>query len=301
MWWWAALCILPLLLLLHQADYAQTYLTKAAPNPASLCPIQPLSSAMASSTITINASGDYTHYRKPELCSASIRISHESDDQGKTVETVKTAANELQEYLKRIAPKSAASTPDGTASTAQSDKIETWSMSSISKHSWMPYVPPEDKKKKSAEPKRQHRATVRFTIVYKDWELLSKMILELSQREDVYIDGLSWRLTEKTQAELAKTVRQASIKAAMTKAIDYLSALYASEDEESLRGKLKCVEINAGATAQDFSSQPAPPRMTMMRSMKASGAYGEGDDALNFEPEDVSLSDSVSCRFAFER
>lgn len=138
-------------------------------------------------TVTINASGDYTHYRKPELCSASIRISHESDDQGRTVEVVKNRATELSEYLKKIAPKSLstsanndASASAGTKSTAQSDKIETWSMTSINKHSWTPYVPHEETKKKGYTPTRQHRATVRFTIVYKDWELLSRMILELS-------------------------------------------------------------------------------------------------------------------------
>lgn len=125
------------------------------------------------------------------------------------------------------------------------------------------------------------------------------------QREDVYIDGLSWQLTEKTQLELAKTVRQASLNKAITKAVNYISALYPEEDDETLRRKLRCLEINAGASGSDFSAPgaaaygSAAPRGAM-RMMKSSAAYGEGEDALNFEPEDVSISDHVDCRFAFE-
>jgi len=251
-------------------------------------------------TTVVNVSGNFTHYRKPELCDVSIRIQHESEDQALSVKTVRDASNELHEYLTSIAPKdSTAPNSEGGATTVRSDQIHAWSMSSINTQSWIPYVHWDERKgEKKPETNRKYRATARFSITYKEWGLLSKMVLEISQRENFLVDHLRWRLTQATQAGLAKTVRAGSLEDAIQKALDYLVPLYPSETEDSIKSRLVCISINAGARGSDFESAHIAP-MPKARMMSAFGASGSDQEGLNFEPEDVTLNDSISCQFQF--
>jgi hypothetical protein len=102
----------------------------------------------------------------------------------------------------------------------------------------------------------------------------------------VQISHIDWRLTDATKASLASQSRQEAVRDAVVKARDYAAEL--------LRGMPEAVEVidgtgSYGGYAQGVGKRMAPP-----------GGHPQGQwqgEVLDFEPESVMLSSTVTVKF----
>lgn len=104
---------------------------------------------------------------------------------------------------------------------------------------------------------------------------------------------MDWRLTDKTQDNFILRVRQGAVRDAVDKAVGYCSAFSSSQNAEWECEPKEISDVTSGSSG-GFGG--AAPRARMHASRSAGGGGGEGE-TLNFEPEDVSLSASVNCKF----
>lgn len=114
----------------------------------------------------------------------------------------------------------------------------------------------------------------------------------LQKNDDVQIQNLDWRLTNVTTQKLKLTVRQGAVKDAVVKALDYCSVFSPSPETT---WEIDAKEISDDSSMGTVGYGNAAPKAMMMRSMGGGG--GGGESSLNFEPEDVSISASVQCKF----
>jgi len=93
--------------------------------------------------------------------------------------------------------------------------------------------------------------------------------------------------------KLRATVRQGAVKDAIQKATDYVS-VFSANPSVTWTGIAKEITDDANSGSGAVYGQP---KMMMSMHRSGGGARGESGDALNFEPENVSLSATVSCKF----
>lgn len=110
------------------------------------------------------------------------------------------------------------------------------------------------------------------------------------KNDDISIANLDWRLTNLTNEKLKLTVRRGAVKDAVVKALDYCSVF--SPSAETV-WECDAKEISDESSMGSVGYGGAAPRAMMMRS----SGPGGGEKSLNFEPEDVSITARVHCKF----
>lgn len=131
-------------------------------------------------SIVIEVSGTSSTSVPATRCTLSVTVSHQSTNQAEVHEAVTNASNELSTYLEQACPK-AASVAAGDSSTlsdgAAPRPITKWSMGRLSTSSWERLFG-SDPNSKIKE--RLYNMRTTFSITFSDFELLSKLCLDMS-------------------------------------------------------------------------------------------------------------------------
>lgn len=220
--------------------------------------------------LQITCNGESTIYHPAERAVVFITVSSDGPSQSQVSQEVTLTSDQLQVSLKTMALK------DPTGQAAPNAPVTHWSMTSLSTGSWQP----TDNRGKNLA--RRFTASSRLEVKFRDFAQLGTFTSELAQTKFVSVDRIEWRLTDATKAELGRQCRRNAVKDAMAKAKDYADAAGKADFE--------ILEITDGVASSGY----IPPYRRMFSA--APGAGGDGQE-LNFEPEDVSISSSLTAKF----
>lgn len=220
--------------------------------------------------LLITCTGESTIYHPAERAVVFLTISSDGISQPEVSQAVTKTANAVQSHLKTIAPKDSAGQAHETA------PVTHWSMSTLYTGSWQP-----DDADGTKVPRR-FSASTRLEVTFRDFQELGGFTSNLASTEFVGVDRIEWRLTEATKMELGRRCRRDAVKDAMLKAKDYADAAGKADFE--------ILEITDGRAAAGYSDGPL-----LYGGARHGG--GAGGEELSYEPEDVSISCSVTAKF----
>ena len=134
-----------------------------------------------------------------------------------------------------------------------------------------------------------HYASVELTATFTDFAALSWWVSDIAEREGLQIDTVTWSLSPATaRATEASTARQA-VEVAVERATAYASAIGL--------GTVAPLEIADLGLLQRNEAAPSPaPKM--MRAMAMGAMDAGGAPAVEFQPEDITVTAAVEARFA---
>lgn len=134
---------------------------------------------------------------------------------------------------------------------------------------------------------RQYNAHVSLEIKFADFAILGGVCTDLAKMEFVSVRNIDWRLTDKTKASLVGMSRKIAVEDAVSKAKDFASAV----------GKATVTAVNINTDSNGYGRSAG---MFGATRTYAAAEAAEGDDALDFEPEDVEMSCSIMVKFEAE-
>jgi uncharacterized protein YggE len=97
--------------------------------------------------------------------------------------------------------------------------VTGWSTDRVSTEEYQEYGQGSD------EPVRRFRARSTLEATFVDFTALAEWVSQLGSTEGVHIEGLEWTLTAAARERLEREARIAAVQDAVTKAMDYASAL----------------------------------------------------------------------------
>jgi uncharacterized protein YggE len=200
-----------------------------------------------------------------------LQVQHESSNAQESTATVVSYSNSLSAKLRLLNPKT-----DGTVHADA--PVTFWSSAALSKYSWIPWVDEKEKPKP-----RMHRVTTSFEIKWQDFAKLADLVTECAGHPLVTIRSMEWRLTDATSAKMQSAVRAMAARDAVSKAKDYAKALGFSD--------VKVLSL------ADHGDPGRPAMYGAMRARHSPGGGGDGQEDMQFTPNNVELSASVSCEF----
>lgn len=235
--------------------------------------------------LIINVDGTSTISRRAERAVVSVQVSSSGPDQQQVASEVTTVAKTLQRMLRELSKNEV---PPGSTAADSATAITHWSMNTLSTGSYTVYHDRDSRKHESERQKSRHyNAHVTFEIKFADFTILGSVCTDLAKMQFVSVRNIDWRLTDKTKASLVGMSRKLAVDDAVSKAKDLASAVG--------KNTVAAVEINTDSNGYGRSAG-------MFGATRAYAAANtvEGEDALNFEPEDVDMSCSIQVKFEAE-
>jgi uncharacterized protein len=175
--------------------------------------------------------------------------------------------------------------PKLESGTATEDAAIThWSMGNLSTGSIPNY---KDGKQVSTD----FTASTSFAVKFRDFSKLGVIASDLSTVPHVNLSNIDWRLTDATAASLASQSRTSAAEDALSRATDYARPFGCKQ--------VVAFEISDSSTGLPVSQTASVMRSKKMALMKHQ-YRGSDDDVLSFQPEDVSLSSTVTIKFRAE-
>ena len=242
---------------------------RAIPGPAMLrCVAAFLRRVGAMSDVTITVRGEHETRVAPErgIVHASVRA--EGADRGAVVERIAALALPLREDL---------------TARKEAGGIEEWSSQRVSVWANRPW---NNEGKQLA---LVHYASVEITATFTDFAALSWWVSDIAEREGVQIDTVTWSLTPGT----AKSTETFTAEQAVTVAVDRATA-YAGAIGLSTVTPLEIADLGL-LQRNEAAPSPAPK---MMRAMAMGAMDAGGGPAVEFQPEDITVTAAVEARFA---
>lgn len=160
--------------------------------------------------------------------------------------------------------------------------ITHWSMQTLSTGSHVP------RDKEGTKLAREYTTSTTFSVRFRDFAELGSFASMVSTMENVSVQTISWELTDATKASLGTLSRNEAIKDAMHQANDYSKALG--------RGEATAYEVIGGTGGVNQAQYYGGHGHGGYRGGGGGGGGGAGDEELNFEPENVSFSCSVTVK-----
>ena len=117
--------------------------------------------------VIIEVSGSASKNVPAERCTLSLSVTHQATDQTAVHDAVTNASNELSTYLNQMAPRD--TSDDGHRG------ITKWSMGRLSTYSWERAIGTAGTQKE-----RLHSARTTFSLTFRDFELMSKICVDVS-------------------------------------------------------------------------------------------------------------------------
>lgn len=113
---------------------------------------------------------------------------------------------------------------------------------------------------------------------------------------------MQWSIAKEKRDSMQRTVRQGAVRDAMSKAEDYASVYHSSGGPDA-QLRLVPVNINDGSgsstRATGWGGAAAPGAVARASAFGSSAAHRDAP-ALNFHPEDITISSWVNCVFHFD-
>lgn len=213
----------------------------------------------------ITVTGESSASLAPEVATCHFRLGFESAELAEAVQRATQLANEMSAAFAALR----ASAPSPVTETV---------LLPLATRSWRPWH------REGKQLPLRHGATARASATFTDFDAMSAFIGSLARRQGVTVAGVDWDLTEERRRAETATV----LALAVTRARERATVLAAAAGADSVR----FVELSDERL--DGPAQPAP-HAAMMRG--AGAESGNGDDAIDLAPEDITISAQVHARF----
>lgn len=215
---------------------------------------------MADVTITVRGEHDTTV--AAELGVARVAVRLDGADRTDVVSRTQQLAATLQSELK-------AAQDAGSVSKWHSERLSVWADR------------PWNNEGKQLD--LVHHASVTTTSEWTDFAALSEWISQVSEREGVSVDGISWSLTRDTARTTESLVAQQAIQVAVDRATAYAQALGLSNVQ--------------AAQIADAGLLSAPESAPHMKADMMMARAGGGAPSFELEPNEIAVSATVEARF----
>jgi len=221
------------------------------------------------SDVVITVRGEHETRIAPECAVAHLTIRTEGPERGAVVERIAALAEPVRDDL-------AQRKGDGTVAEWSSQRVAVWS-----ERPWNP----EGRRLAPV-----HYATVDFAATFTDFAVLSWWAGEVAEREGVQLGWIDWQLTPETRAKTEREVATEAVGVAVTRAAAYASAL-------GLVNVAPLEIADVGLLARQDRPEVAPmPRALMAKASFSADAAG-GGPAVQFQPEEITVSAAIEARF----
>jgi uncharacterized protein len=220
------------------------------------------------SDVTITVRGEHETRLSPEQGVVHITLRAEGPERGPVVERVSALALPIREDL---------------TARQQAGTIDEWSSQRVTVWSDRPW------NADGARLSLVHYASVDVTATFSDFAALSWWVSEIADREGVQIGGVDWRLTPATRAAREQEVAAHAVQVAIARATAYAQAIG--------RTTVTPVEIADLGLLGRGESAPSPAAPKMMRSAFSAMDAAGSAPAMQFQPEDITLTAAVEARF----
>ena len=222
------------------------------------------------SEVVITVRGEHETRVVPEEAVAHLSVRTEGPERGEVVERISALAAPLRDDL---------------AARKLAGGIADWSSQRVSLWANRPW------NSEGRQLALVHYASVEITATFSDIPALSWWISDVSEREGVQIDGITWRLTPESARLTEAAVAAQAVRVAVERATAYAGAIGLSQVIP-----LEIADLGLLTRGDSAAPSPAPE---MLRMAKASfAADGAGAPALQFEPEDIVVRAAVEARFS---
>lgn len=131
-----------------------------------------------------------------------------------------------------------------------------------------------------------HHAVVTTRSEFTDFAALSEWVAQVSTREGVTIDNLTWQLTRETARTVESEVAQGAVQVAVERARAYAAAL----------GLTTVTAVEIADTGLLHGN--VEPEAFAMKTMMRGAADSAGSGAIELEPGKIRISSTVEARFA---
>lgn len=128
-----------------------------------------------------------------------------------------------------------------------------------------------------------HHATLTSRAEFTDFTALSAWVTQVSEREGMTVERISWELTKETAKETEKAVAQGAVQVAVDRATAYASALGL--------GNVRAIEL------ADQGLMTAPQHEAMFAVARSMKADSVGGSSIPLEPTPITVSATVEARF----
>jgi uncharacterized protein len=219
------------------------------------------------SDVIITVRGEHETRLPPEQGIVHLTLRAEGRDRAPVVEQVSVLAAPLIDDLR---------------SRREAGSIDDWSSQRVAVWSDRPW---------NADGKQLplvHHASIDVTATFSDFGTLSWWVSEMADREGVQIGWIDWRLTPATRAAREQEVAAQAVQIAVARATAYARAI--------ARTSVTPTEIADLGLLSRGDATAAPTAPKMLRSMAAMDAAGSAP-AMQFQPEDITLTAAVEARF----
>ena len=218
------------------------------------------------SEVIITVRGEHETRVAPEEAVAHLSVRAESSERGAVVEKMSALTAPLRDDL---------------AARKLAGGVADWSSQRVSIWANRPW---NNEGKQLA---LVHYGSVEVTATFTDIAALSWWISEVSERDGVQIDGVTWRLTPDSARLTEAAVAAQAVRAAVERANAYAAALGLTT--------VTALEIaDLGLLTHGTPEGTASPKMMRAMAMDSVG----GGPALDFQPEDIVIRAGVEARFS---
>ncbi|KAF2155800.1 hypothetical protein K461DRAFT_81700 [Myriangium duriaei CBS 260.36] len=250
-------------------------------------------------SITINGSSESTLY--PERGEVSLRISDSGPDPSHVSSEVRRVTREVRSTIEALKAQdynpsddadASSCTTTTTAPTTPVKKIVSFTATALQTRSWTEHDDDySSSSRRKAKPKpKTHEASVRLTAKFASFSALGAFASSLADAPLVTIEGVSWSLTDATQATLRATAIKKAYDDALAKAVAFSEAMG--------RGGVVPVEVRTHSDGMEVQYGGRPGYGAMMMSRRAVPGGGAGDEGVDPVPKDVAYQ--ISCEVKFE-
>lgn len=222
------------------------------------------------SEVVITVRGEHETRVAPEEAVAHISVRAEGPERGAVVEQISELAAPIRDDL---------------AARKIAGGIADWSSQRVSLWANRPW---------NSEGKQLalvHYASVELTATFTDIAALSWWISEISEKENIQVDGVIWRLTPDSARLTEAAVAAQAVRVAVDRATAYAAAIGLST--------VTPLEIaDLGLLTRGDSPAPAPEMLRMAKASYGAADMAGGAPAMEFQPEDIVVAAAVEARFS---
>lgn len=222
------------------------------------------------SEVVITVRGEHETRVAPEEAVAHLSVRTEGPERGEVVERMSRLAAPLRDDL---------------ASRKDAGAVAEWSSQRVAVWANRPW---------NAEGRQLalvHYASVEVTATFTDFAALSWWVTDVSERDGVQVDGITWRLTPATRKTTEAEVAAQAVRVAVERATAYAGAIGLTSI-----APLEIADLGLLTRGESSSPQPAPMMLRAASASFAMDAAG-GAPAVDLQPEEIVVTAAVEARF----
>lgn len=216
------------------------------------------------SEVTVTVRGEHEARIAPERATIRVTVRAEGAERAAVVDEVMRLSEPLRQSI---------------TTRADSHVVAEWSSKSLSVRAERPW---------NNEGKRLapvYYASIDFTATFSEASELSIWVSDISAWDGVEVGWVDWHLTRATRDRVEREVAAAAVSVAVTRAEAYAGAL----------GLTSVTPLEIADVGLISSGQPSPAAPLMKA--RAGAFAADSAPAMEYEPEELSVSATVEARF----